>query len=212
MEELTGIQVRVLDALRGRADTGQALPSYRALCAEFGWSSTGTARDHLRALERKGYVDLPGSRGRRVRLRRRFPGIARAPIVGRIAAGKPVLADQYHDDLLPFPAEWRGSGDCFALRVAGDSMEGAGILEGDHVIIRQQEIADNGDIVAATLGGETTLKRLVKDGDRTFLVAENPRYAPIEVTTDSAVVHGVVVGLLRSYRLHDSRSPFPGNR
>ena len=211
MEELTHIQARVLDALRGRADAGQAPPSYRDLCAEFEWSSTGTARDHLRALERKGYVNLPGNRGGRVRLRRRSPGVARVPIVGRIVAGKPALADEYHDDLLPFPAEWRGSGTCFALRVVGDSMEGAGILEGDHVIIRQQEIADNGDIVAATLGGETTLKRLVKDGDRTFLVAENPRYAPIEVTTDSAVIHGGVVGLLRSYRPHD-RSPVHGNR
>ena len=78
-------------------------------------------------------------------------------------------------------------------------MEGAGILGGDHVIVRQQGIADSGEIVAATLNGETTLKRLVREGDRTFLVAENPRYQPIEITTDAAMIHGVVVGLLRAY-------------
>ena len=78
-------------------------------------------------------------------------------------------------------------------------MENAGILEGDHVIVRQQEFADSSEIVAATLNGETTLKRLVREGDRTFLVPENPRYQPIEVTTDAAMIHGVVVGLLRAY-------------
>lgn len=78
-------------------------------------------------------------------------------------------------------------------------MEDAGILEGDYVVVRQQENADSGEIVAATLNGETTLKRLVRDADRTFLVAENPRYQPIEVTTGSAVIHGVAVGLLRSH-------------
>ena len=199
MERLTEVQARVLDAVRGRVQAGEPPPSYRDLCAEFGWSSTATVRDHLQALERKGYVDLPHSRGGRVRLRDGLPGAARAPIVGRIAAGRPVLVDEYHDGFLPFPAEWCRSEDCFALRVAGDSMEDAGILDGDHVIVRRQEIADNGEIVAATLSGETTLKRLVREDDRTFLVAENPRYQPIEVTTDSAMIHGVVVGLLRAY-------------
>lgn len=78
-------------------------------------------------------------------------------------------------------------------------MSDVGIIEGDHVIIRQQAIAQNGDIVVATLDGETTLKRWVKKGQRVYLVAENPRYQPIEVTTDSAAIHGVVVGLLRAY-------------
>ena len=199
MEKLTEVQARVLDAVQGRVQTGEPPPSYRDLCAEFGWSSTGTARDHLKALEHKGYVDLPRSRGGRVRLRHSLPRTARAPIVGRITAGRPVLAEEYDDGLLPFPAEWCGSGGCFALRVAGDSMEGAGILEGDHVIVRQQRTADSGEIVAATLNGETTLKRLVVEGNRTFLVAENARYQPIEVTTDSAMIHGVVIGLLRAY-------------
>lgn len=199
MEKLAEVQARVLDAVRERVRAGEPPPSYRELCAEFGWSSTGTARDHLKALQRKGYVDLPRSRSGRVRLRHEVPPTARAAIVGRIAAGRPVLADEHHDGWLSFPAEWLGSGSCFALRVTGDSMKDAGILEGDHVIVRQQETADSGEIVAATLNGETTLKRLVKEGHRVLLVAENPRYQPIEVTTDSAMIHGVVVGLLRPY-------------
>ncbi len=199
MEGLTEVQARVLDAVRERVQTDEPPPSYRDLCAEFGWSSTGTARDHLQALERKGYVDLPRSRGGRVRLRHKLPGTGRAPIVGRIAAGRPVSVDEYHDGSLPFPPEWCGSGNCFALRVTGDSMEDVGILEGDHVIVRRQGSADNGEIVAATLDGETTLKRLVREDNRTFLVAENPRYQPIEVTTDATTIHGVIVGLLRAY-------------
>ena len=196
---LTEIQARVLDSVRRCVETGEPPPSYRDICSEFGWSSTGTARDHLQALERKGYVDLPRRRGGRVRLRRGLAATASAPIVGRITAGLPVLVDEYRHGSLPFPTEWSGSGNCFALRVAGDSMQDAGILEGDHVIVRQQEVADSGQIVAATVDGETTLKRVLREKHRVFLVAENPRYRPIEVTTDSATIHGVVVGLLRGY-------------
>ena len=199
MDPLTAIQTRILDTLRHRADAGEPPLSYRDLCSEFGWSSTGTARDHLRALERKGYLSRPGCRGGRVRIRSRVPATARAPIVGWVRAGRPVSTEEHYRGSLPFPAEWSHSANCFALRVAGDSMSDVGIIEGDHVIIRQQAIAQNGDIVVATLDGETTLKRWVKKGQRVYLVAENPRYQPIEVTTDSAAIHGVVVGLLRAY-------------
>ena len=199
MEHLTDIQARLLAALRQRMEHGEPPPSYRELCAEFGWSSTGTARDHLRALARKGYVELPGNRGGRIRLR----DVAHArsvPVVGRIAAGLPVLAEEDIEGLLPIPADWTGRGDFFALRVTGDSMKDAGILEGDHVVVRKEAVAASGEIVAATIEGETTLKRLVKRGKRTFLVPENSAYKAIEVKSESAVIHGVVVGLLRAYR------------
>ena len=90
--------------------------------------------------------------------------------------------------------------DFFSLRVTGDSMKDASVLEGDHVIVHSQAVAASGEIVVATIDGETTLKRLVMRGAQTFLVPENSAYEPIEVRTESALIHGVVVGLLRSYR------------
>ena len=200
MQSLTKTQARILDVVLNRVDAGELPPSYRDLCSEFGWSSTGTARDHLRALERKGYLQLPGGRGGRIKLRIGSPAVARAPIVGQIVAGTPVSVDAYRDELLPFPIEWSARGRCFALRVNGDSMVDAGIFDGDYVIVRQQESAHSGEIVAATVDGETTLKRYRKKGRRVLLLAENSNYKAIEVVTESAMIHGVVVGLLRGYR------------
>lgn len=200
MDELTEIQAGVLAAVRYRVSRGQLPPSYRDLCTEFGWSSTGTARDHLKALERKGYVQLPRHRGGRVMLGDTPPFTAVAPIIGHVVAGTPVIAEERREGQLPYPVEWSRSGDCFALKVTGDSMMNAGILEGDHVIVRLQETARSGQIVVATVDGETTLKRFVKNGSRILLAAENPRYEAIDIKTESVVLHGVVVGLIRTYQ------------
>lgn len=199
-DRLTLIQARILAAIRRRADRGEPVPTYRDLCAEFGWSSTGTARDHLQALARKGYLELSGGRAhRQIRLREEPLAVIRVPVVGRVVAGSPITAEENVEGRIPVPAEWAGRGAHFALRVTGDSMKDAGILDGDHVIVRQQASAEDGDIVVATLEGETTLKRLRRRGRLVSLVAENPCYRPIEVRTDAAVIHGVVVGLLRGY-------------
>ena len=201
MEELTTIQVRVLGALRRRADKGEPSPTYRELCAEFNWASTGTVRDHLRALVRKGYLELTG-RHRQLRLCEERPSVARVPLVGRAVAGVPVNSDENIEQRIPVPAEWTRKGTFFAVRVAGDSMRDAGILEGDQVIVRQRSVAADGDVVIATLGGETTIKRLRIDGSRVMLVAENPQYRSIEVRAEEAIIQGVVVGLMRAYPEH----------
>ena len=198
MEALTTIQVRVLEALRRRADKGEPSPTYRELCAEFNWASTGTVRDHLRALVRKGYVELTG-RHRQLRLCEERPSVARVPLVGRVVAGVPVISDENIEQRIPVPAEWTRKGTFFAVRVAGDSMRDAGILEGDQVIVRQRSVAADGDVVIATLDGETTIKRLRIDGSRVMLVAENPQYRSIEVRAEEAIIQGVVVGLMRAY-------------
>ncbi len=197
-EKLTAIQAHVLEAVRRRVDRGVPVPTYRELCAEFGWGSTGTARDHIRALQRKGYVELAGGH-RQLRLCAEHAPVARVPLVGRVVAGVPVTAEENVEQRIPVPAEWTGRGTHFALRVAGDSMRDAGILDGDQVVVRQQPMANDGDIVVATLDGETTLKRLRVRGQRRTLVAENPRFRAIEIRTESAIIQGVVVGLLRAY-------------
>lgn len=209
MENLTDIQSRLVATLRRRAERGEPPPSYRELCAEFGWSSTGTARDHLQALARKDYVKLPGRRGGRARLRERVPSISSVPIVGRVVAGLPVVSHENVEGMLPIPAEWTRRGEFFALRVTGESMKDAGILESDYVVIRKQPNADSGDIVAATIEGETTLKRFVRQGKRTLLVPENASYEVIEVSSEYAITHGVVVGLWRDYGSARFTRPFP---
>lgn len=205
-ESLTKIQADVLESLRRRADEGHGAPTYRDLCAEFGWSSTATARDHLRALAAKGYVRLPGARSRRVELTEDRPGVARVPVIGHVEAGHPVLSEEVVLGELPVPAAWLGRGTHFALRVRGDSMTDAGILEGDHVVVRGGGPARDGDIVIATLDGETTVKFLRSRGAQRFLVPANRRHRRIPVRTDDSVVQGVVVGLLRAYGIRPSMS------
>jgi repressor LexA len=177
-------------------DQGEPAPTYRELCAEFGWASTGTIRDHLRALVRKGHVELTGKH-RQIRLRNERAAIARVPLVGRVVAGVPVISDENIEQRIPVPAAWATRGTFFALRVAGDSMRGAGILQGDQVVVRQQSVAADRDIVVATIEGETTIKRLRLRGRRVMLVPENPRYRSIEVRAEEAIIQGVVVGLMR---------------
>jgi repressor LexA len=196
MDELTPIQREVLESLRRHADLGDAPPTYRDLCQEFGWSSTGTARDHLRALARKGCLELSGGRARLLRLSNVAP-VVRVPLLGHIVAGLPVPAEELVEGQVPVPAEWVGSGSAFALRVHGQSMVGAGIQDGDVVVVRKQSTAKDGDVVAATVDGETTLKRLYRRSGRVRLVAENPSYPDLEVRSEDLVVHGIAVGLLR---------------
>lgn len=203
--ELSATQAAVLAELRRKADSGEPFPTYRELCAQFGWSSTGTARDHLQALARKGCIQLAAGRARKIRLLDSTAAVTRVPIIGRVVAGSPVAVNEAKEGMLPIPAHWANRGAHFALRVAGDSMEGAGIFQDDYVIARQTPVPNNGDIVVATIDGETTLKRYRRVRGRLYLIAENPRYSPIAVTgNQTAVVHGVVVGLLRSY---DNKQP-----
>jgi repressor LexA len=198
MKALTRIQGTVLEAVRRRADQGEPAPTYRELCAEFGWTSTGTVRDHLRALVRKGYLELTG-RHRQLRLREERPSVVRVPLVGRVVAGVPVISDENIEQRIAVPAAWTRKGTFFAVRVVGDSMCDAGILEGDQVVVRQRSVAADGDFVIATLEGETTVKRLRINGHRMVLVAENPQYRSIEVRAEESLIQGVVVGLMRAY-------------
>ena len=126
--------------------------------------------------------------------------VSAAPLVGRVAAGLPDEADEHRDGWVPFPAAWAAGGSCFALQVAGDSMMLAGILDGDTAIVRRQETARSGEIVAATVEQETTLKRYLEEGDTRLLVAEHADYRSIDIGEKACTVHGRVVGLLRAYR------------
>ena len=166
-------------------------PSVREIGAAVGLRSTASVSYHLQALQDKGLLASPGAKGRKRALATGVrPG--QIPVVGVVTAGIPILAVENQEGTMP----WGESG-CFALRVRGDSMVGAGILDGDKVVVRPQSSADNGQIVVARIGEEATVKRLLRKNGQVWLMPENDNYDPIDGT--EAELIGVVRGVVREY-------------
>ncbi|HET8579029.1 MAG TPA: transcriptional repressor LexA [Methylomirabilota bacterium] len=211
MRELTDRQRQVLEFIRSFADRHGMPPTVREIGDRFRFTARA-AFDHLRALERKGMLERRVTRKRASRtlvpIERRSarrhgrdepPGI---PVLGRIAAGAPILAVENREDTIPLRPDWLGAQaqDVFALRVRGDSMINAHIADGDLVLVRKQETASAGDIVAAMLDGEATVKRLGREGASIVLRPEHPTMKPIVVGPDRGDfrILGKVIGLIRS--------------
>ncbi|MDQ4010039.1 MAG: transcriptional repressor LexA [Actinomycetota bacterium] len=204
---LTPRQRRVLEVIRDWVERLGYPPSVREIGEAVGLTSTSSVAHQLRALERKGYLRRDPNRPRAVGVRpaesapdssedsSARPAPTFVPVVGRIAAGGPVLAEQAVEDVFPLPKEIVGEGSLFLLRVAGDSMVEAAIMDGDWVVIRQQPTAENGDIVAAMIDGEATVKTFKRRDGRIWLLPHNPAYEPIP--GDEATVLGRVVAVLR---------------
>ncbi len=210
---LTPRQRRVLEVIRDWVQRFGYPPSVREIGEAVGLTSTSSVAHQLRALERKGYLRRDPNRPRAVGIRpaesspdtsdtsdtsgatSARPTPIFVPVVGRIAAGGPVLAEQAVEDVFPLPKEIVGEGSLFLLRVAGDSMVEAAITDGDWVVVRQQPAAENGDIVAAMIDGEATVKTFKRRDGRIWLLPHNPVYEPIP--GDEATVLGRVVAVLR---------------
>ena len=166
-------------------------PSVREIGAAVGLRSTASVSYHLQALQEKGLIQAPGAKGRkRALVTGSRPG--QIPVIGVVTAGLPILAVENQEGTIP----WSEAG-CFALRVRGDSMVGAGILEGDKVVVRPQPSADDGQIVVARIDDEATVKRLLRRNGQVWLMPENDNYAPIDGT--NAEIIGVVRGVVREY-------------
>ena len=167
-------------------------PSVREIGAAVGLRSTASVSYHLQALQEKGLLQSPGSKGRkRAIVTTVRPG--QIPVVGVVTAGLPILAVENQEGYL----SWDGDPGCFALRVRGDSMINAAILSGDLVVVRPQQSADDGQIVVARIGDEATVKRLRRRGGEIWLMPENDNYAPIDGT--EAELIGIVKALVREY-------------
>lgn len=180
-------------------------PTVREIAAAVGLGSPSSVAYHLKALEQLGVlrrdargpraVDIRGPADRRARSKASGEVGARVPVLGVIAAGAPILAEEHVDEELFLPLSLVGHGMLFALRVKGDSMIEAAICDGDMVVVRQQPVADNGDIVAAMIDGEATVKMYRTRDRRVDLVPRNPLYEAIPA--DDAVILGKVVAVLR---------------
>jgi repressor LexA len=210
MPRLTARQQQILDWIRGRLEATGMPPTRAEIAAGLGFSTASSAEDHLRALARKGAIELmPGaSRGLRLREMPELPG-AGLPLVGRVAAGSPILAAEHIEGRVRLdPALFAPRAD-YLLRVRGQSMRDAGILDGDLLAVHRTAEARSGQIVVARVAGpggdEVTVKRLKRRGREIVLVAENPDFAPIVVDSRKGLaIEGVAVGLIRS-------APFSGD-
>ena len=198
---LTDRQKAIYDFLLKTIRERGFAPSIPEIGRQFKIASTNGVSDHLKALEKKGYIRRVGKRAFEVANalgKAALSATREVPLLGRVPAGKPFLSDENTEGLLSIPSDM-ASGKQFALVVKGDSMVGAGIQDGDRVIIKQQGTAENGEIVCAVIDGEATLKRFYKKDGVVTLKAENEKYLPIVVSEGEFRIAGRVVGLLRKF-------------
>jgi len=198
---LTDRQKAIYDFLLKTIREKGFAPSIPEIGKQFRIASTNGVSDHLKALEKKGYIRRVGKRAIEVAnaLGKTVLNATReVPLLGRVPAGKPFLSEENTEGFLAIPVDM-GSGKQFALQVKGDSMIGAGIMDGDRVIIKQQGTAENGEIVCAVIDGEATLKRFYKKEGVVMLKAENEKYSPITVSEGEFRIAGKVIGLLRKF-------------
>ncbi|GLE53670.1 LexA repressor [Mycobacterium montefiorense] len=209
---LTQRQRTILNVIRQSVTTRGYPPSIREIGDAVGLTSTSSVAHQLRTLERKGFLRRDPNRPRAVDVRGADDLVAAAPatevagsdalpeptfvpVLGRIAAGGPILAEEAVEDVFPLPRELVGEGTLFLLKVVGDSMIEAAICDGDWVVVRQQNVADNGDIVAAMIDGEATVKTFKRAGGQVWLMPHNPAFDPIP--GNDATVLGKVVTVIR---------------
>ncbi len=202
---LTPRQTKILLAIKEAMETNGYPPSMREIGEAAGLSSPSSVKYQLEALEAKGWIRRDPSRGRALEVLtpgdERFEDIKpertyNVPLVGRIAAGGPILAEQNVEEVFPLPASLVGEGDLFMLKVVGDSMIDAAICDGDFVVIRSQKDANKGEIVAAMIDGEATVKTFSKKSGQIWLLPANDNYQPID--GNQAEILGVVTAVLRS--------------
>ena len=202
---LTPRQTKILLAIKEAMETNGYPPSMREIGEAAGLSSPSSVKYQLEALEAKGWIRRDPSRGRALEVLtpgdERFEDIKperthNVPLVGRIAAGGPILAEQNVEEVFPLPASLVGEGDFFMLKVVGDSMIDAAICDGDFVVIRSQKDANKGEIVAAMIDGEATVKTFSKKSGQIWLLPANDSYQPID--GNQAEILGVVTAVLRS--------------
>jgi repressor LexA len=203
---LTERQRGILDCIVTHTRDHGYPPSVREIGETVGLTSTSTVHAHLATLQRLGYLRRDPTKPRAIEVRYDADSatpiehrpVRHVPLVGDVAAGTDVLAQEHAEETYPVPAEWTGDGPVFMLRVRGESMIDAGILPGDYVVARQTAEASKGDLVVAGIPGEeATVKTYTRKGDKVVLLPANPSYQPIELDPADVAIYGKVVTVMR---------------
>jgi repressor LexA len=205
MEELTARQTEILRLVRELTEVSGYPPTRAEIAERMGFRSVNAAEQHLRALEKKGAIDIAAGSSRGIKVRDARPGgkvgrLLELPVIGRVAAGSPILAEEHVQDRYQIDPNLFTPRADYLLRVRGLSMRDAGILEGDLLAVHRTQEARTGQIVVARLADEVTVKRWRRRGHLVQLEAENPDFEPIEVDlrTEPLVIEGVAVGVIRN--------------
>ena len=204
--ELTGKRREILDFIAGQIRERGYPPSVREIGEAVGLTSSSTVHTHLTTLQRQGYLRRDPTKPRAIEVR--YDALSGAaierrptrhvPLLGEVAAGTNVLAQENVEELLPLPEDFTGDGQLFMLKVRGDSMIEAGILDGDYVVVRQQDTADKGDVVVAGIpGGEATVKTYGRKGSKVVLKPANATMQPLVFDPADVSVYGKVVTVMR---------------
>ncbi len=188
---------RILEFIRKSTEERGYPPSIREICQAAGLKSTSTVHSYLLRLEQANLIRRDGAKSRTIELVGQRQQLVRLPLIGKVAAGQPILAEEFREGEIALPLDLVGPGVHFLLRVRGDSMIGRGIHDGDLVIVRQTSSAERGALVVALIEGEATVKTLERDGQAWVLRAANPAYADLRPAELGII--GRVVGLLRLY-------------
>ncbi len=206
VKELTGKQERVLGFIVEYLERHGYPPTLKEIAGSFGISSLNAVRDHLRALEGKGYLRRAADKSRALTVvgreaRGEWPARSGLPLIGEVAAGSPILAEQNWQDAIDLGGYFGDDPETFVLRVKGDSMVGAGINDGDLVVVHHQETLASGEIGVVILGQEATVKRVFLEGERIRLQPENDRLAPVRIPRDDPEfrIGGKVIGVIRKF-------------
>jgi repressor LexA len=202
MQVLTEKQTQILEFIRNSQLKNNFSPTFREIMNYFKFKAIASVQDHLSALERKGYIKKDRSKARSIEIigiKKILRDIVEVPIVGTVAAGKPLLAVENIEGYIALDRRWAKSDNVFALKVHGDSMVGASILDGDYAIVKQQSVADNGEVVVALIEDEATVKRFFKEKDKVILKPENEQMMPIIIRKDTKNLQliGKVIGIYR---------------
>ena len=198
MRDASEKKMQILDFIRREIDDKGYPPSVREICLAVGLKSTSTVHAHLNRLEEEGYIRRDATKPRALELTDTATVRGRSvPLVGRVTAGMPILAQQNIEEYYMLPQNLVGGDEVFILSVQGESMIEAGILDGDFVIVRRQSHAENGDIVVAMIDDEATVKRIFYEKTRVRLQPENDQYSPMYFNNVSIL--GKVIGSLRRF-------------
>ena len=195
MKPLSKSQQKILDYIKECSVEGR-VPSVREICTEIGLSSTSTVHHHLKALEEKGFITREHGLNRCIHIAGEEKSFG-VPVLGRVAAGYPILAVEEIESYVPVPESLRRGRELFALRVQGESMINVGIYDNDIVIVNRTPVAENGEIVVALVGDEATVKTFYKENGHFRLQPENDSFEPIIV--DEVVILGKVISLIRYF-------------